>query len=86
MHRFIPGLAKLPEKRNITQTEKRQRECVYDRCKRNREYQEMGERVCMACLLRRKECNVLFFDFVLCLVGVGKIQLGRLESGKIMRS
>ena len=36
MDRFIPGLAKLPEKRKITQTEKRQRDCVYDRSKRNR--------------------------------------------------
>ena len=26
-NRFIPGLAKLPEKRKITQTEKRQRDC-----------------------------------------------------------
>ena len=28
MHRFIPGLTKLPEKRKITQTEKRQRDCT----------------------------------------------------------
>ena len=38
MHRFIHGLAKLPEKRKITQIEKRQRDCVYDRSKRNRGY------------------------------------------------
>ena len=38
MHKFIPGLAKLPEKRKITQIEKRQRDCVHDRSKRNRRY------------------------------------------------
>ena len=38
MHRFIPGLAKLPEKRKISQTEKGQRDCVYDRSKHNRGY------------------------------------------------
>ena len=38
LHRFIPGLAKLPEKRKISQPEKRQRDCVYDRSKRNRGY------------------------------------------------
>ena len=38
MHRFILGLAKLPEKQKITQTEKCQRDCVYDRSKRNRGY------------------------------------------------
>ena len=47
---------KLSEKRKITQTEKRQRYFVYDHSKRN---QGMGEGVCMACLRRRKECNVL---------------------------
>ena len=36
MPRFIPGLAKLPEKRKITQTKKHQRDCIYDRSKRNR--------------------------------------------------
>ena len=64
MDRFIPGLAKHPEKRKITQTEKRQRDCVYDRSKRNRG-QGMGEGVCMSCLRRRNECNVLLFNFVL---------------------
>ena len=38
MHRCFHGLAKLPKKRNITQTEKRQLDCVYDRSKRNRGY------------------------------------------------
>ena len=38
MHSFIRGLAKLPEKRKITHIEKRQRDCVYDRSKRNRGY------------------------------------------------
>ena len=38
MHRFILGLAKLPEKQKITQTEKCQRDCIYDRSKRNRGY------------------------------------------------
>ena len=44
MLRFIPGLAKLPEKRKITQTEKRQRDCVYDRSKRNRGYSKRWEK------------------------------------------
>ena len=38
----------------------------------------------MACLRRRKECNVLLFDFHS--VGVGKKPPVRLESGEIMRS
>ena len=37
MHRFIPGLAKLPEKRKNSQTERRQRDCD-DRSKRNQGY------------------------------------------------
>ena len=39
----------------------------------------------MACLRRRKECNVLLFD-VYSVVGVGKKPPVRLESGEIMRS
>ena len=38
IYRFIPGLAKLPEKQKITQTEKRQQDCVYDYSKREKEY------------------------------------------------
>ena len=66
MLRFIPGLAKLPEKRKITQTEKRQRGCVYDRSNRiNRGYIKEWENE-YAWLAYDDEKNAMFFlfDFV----------------------
>ena len=99
MHRFIPGLAKLPEKRKITQIEKRQRDCVYDRSKRNRGYIKEWEKE-YAWLANDDEKNAMAMQwqcFALRLrqrrtssqvrvVGVGKIPPVRLESREIMRS
>ena len=81
MHRFIPGLAKLTEKRKITQTEKHERDCVYDRSKRNRGKSRNGRRSMPGLLATTK----IMPCFALCAVGMGKIPL-RLESGEIMRS
>ena len=88
MHRFIPGLAKLPEKRKITQTEKRQRDRVYDRSKRNRGYIKEWEKE-YAWLAYDDEKNAMFCSSTSSqfrVVGVGKIPPVRLESGEIMRS
>ena len=74
MHRFIPGLAKLSEKRKITQTEKRQRDCVYDRNKRNRGYIKEWEEY--AWLAYDDEKNAMFCSSTssqVRVVGVGKI-------------
>ena len=58
MHRFIPGLAKLPEKRKITQTEK---------CQRNREYiKEWEEYVWLA---YDDEKNAMFYSSASCCGG-----------------
>ena len=87
MHRFIPGLAKLSEKRKITQTEKRQRDCVYDRNKRNRGYIKEWEEY--AWLAYDDEKNAMFCSSTssqVRVVGVGKIPPVRLESGEIGRS
>ena len=64
MHRFIPGLAKLPEKRKVTQTEKRQRDCVYDRSKSNRGYIKEWEEY--AWLAYDDEKNAMFCSSTLC--------------------
>ena len=90
MHRFIPGqLAKLPEKRKITQTEKRQRDCVYDRrSKRNQGYIKEWEEKEYACLAYDDETNATFCSSTSCRgrgVWVGKIPV-QLESGERMRS
>ena len=88
MHGFIPGLDKLPEKRRITQTEKRQRDCVLDRSKRNRGYIKEWEKV-YAWLAYDDEKNAMFCSATssqVRIVGVGKIPPVRLESGEIMRS
>ena len=88
MHRFIPGLAKLPEKRNVTQTEKRQRDRVYDRSKLNRGYIKEWEKE-YAWLAYDDENNAMFCSSTssqVRVVGVGKIPPVRLESGEIMRS
>ena len=82
MHRFIPGLAKLTEKRKITQTEKCQRDCVYDRSQRNRGISRNGRMHGLPIKTKRMQC----FALRLRVVGVGKIPPVRLESGKIMRS
>ena len=84
-NRFIPGLAKLPEKRKITQTEKRQRDCIYDRSKRNRGYIKEWETE-YAWLAYDDENNAMFCSSRLRVVGAVKIPLVRLESGEIMRS
>ena len=86
MHRFIPGLAKLPEKRKITQIEKRQRDCVYDRCKRNLGYIIIKEWEEYAWLAYDDEQNAMtmFCSSTLSqvrVVGVGKIPPVRLEPG-----
>ena len=88
MHRFIPGLAKLLEKRKITQTEKRQWDCVYDRSKRNRGYIKEWEKE-YAWPAYDDEKNAMFCSSTssqVRVVGVGKIPPVRLESGEIMRS
>ena len=84
MHRFIPGLAKLLEKRKITQTEKRQRDCVCDRSKRNRE-KGLGPMHGLLMTTKILRCFALPLRVVL-LVGVDKIPPVRLESGEIMHS
>ena len=84
MHRFISGLA---EKRKITQTEKHQRDCVYDRSKRNRGYIKEWEKY--ALLAYSDENNSMFCSSTssqVRIVGVGNIPPVRLESGEIMRS
>ena len=86
MHRFIPGLAKLPEKRKITQIEKRQRDC--DGSKRNRGYIKEWEKE-YAWLVYDDEKNAMFCSSTssqVRVVGVGKIPSVRFESGEIMRS
>ena len=90
MHRFIHGLAKLPEKRKITQIEKRQRDCVYDRSKRNQGYIKEWEKE-YACLAYHDEKNAMTMfcsstSSLVRVVGVGKTPPVRLESGEIMRS
>ena len=64
---FIPGLAKLPEKRKITQTEKRQQDCVYDRSKRNRWYIKEWEEY--AWLAYDNEKNAMFCSSTSCCGG-----------------
>ena len=59
MERLVPGLAKLPEKRKITQTEKCQRYFVYDRSKRNRGYIKEWEKE-YAWLAYDDENNAIF--------------------------
>ena len=88
MHRFIPGLAKLPEKRKITQTEKRQWDCVCDRSKHNPGYVKEWEKV-YAWLAYDDNNNAMFCSSTssqVRIVGVGKIPPVRWESGEIMRS
>ena len=88
MHRFITGLAKLPEKRKITQTEKCQWDCVYDRSKRNRGYIKEWEKE-YAWPAYDDEKNAMFCSSTssqVRVVGVGKIPPVQLESGEIMRS
>ena len=90
MHRFIPGLAKLPEKRKITQIEKRQRDC--DGSKRNRGYIKEWEKE-YAWLAYDDKNNAMFCSStstsssqVRVVVRVGKTPPVRFESGEIMRS
>ena len=68
MDKFIPGLAKHPEKRKITQTEKRQRDCVYDRSKRNRRYIKEWEKE-YACLAYDDETNAMLCSSTSCCGG-----------------
>ena len=87
MHRFIPGLAKHPEKRKITQTEKRQLDCIYDRSKRNRGISRNLRSRPMHGLLMlttTKKCNVLLFEFVLW--GWARYRRYDWNPGEIMRS
>ena len=90
MHRFIPGLAKLPEKRKITQIEKRQRDCVYDRSKRKRGYiKEWEKEYAWLAYDDEKNAMTMFCSSTssqVRVVGVGKIPPVRLESGEIMHS
>ena len=89
MHRFIPGLAKLSEKRKITQIEKHQRDCVYDRSKRNRGYIQEWEEYAWLAYDGEQNAMTMFCSSTssqVRVVGVGKIPLVRLESGDIMRS
>ena len=75
-------------KRNITQTEKRQRDCVDDHSKRNRGYIKEWEKE-YAWLAYDDENNAMFYSSTLSqvrVVGVGKIPPVRLESVEIMRS
>ena len=88
MHRFIPGLAKLPEKRKITQIEKRQRDC--DGSKRNRGYIKEWEKE-YAWLAYDDEQNAMTMfcsstSSQVRVVGVGNIPPVRLESREIMHS
>ena len=69
MHRFIPGLAKLPEKRNITQIEKRQWDCVYDRSKRNRGYIKEWEKEHAWLIAHNDENNAMFCSSTSCCGG-----------------
>ena len=88
MHRFIPGLAKLPEKRKITHIEKRQRDCFYDRSKLSRGYIKEWEKE-YAWLAYDDEKNAMFCSPTssqVRVVGVGKIPSVRLETREIMRS
>ena len=76
------------KKRKITQTEKRQRDCVYDCSKHNRGYIKEWEKE-YACFAYDDENNAMFCSSTLSqvrVVGVGKIPPARLESGEIMRS
>ena len=84
-HRCIPGLAKLPEKRKIAQTEKRQRDCVYDRSKLNRRYIKEWEKE-YECLAYDDKNNAMFCSSTVRVVAVrvGKIPV-QLESGEIIR-
>ena len=69
MPRLIPGLAKLPEKRKITQTKKQQRYCIYDRSKRNRGISRNGRSThCLLTMTKIMQC----FALRLRVVGVGK--------------
>ena len=68
MHRFITGMAKLPEKRKITQTEKRQRGCFYDRSKRNQGYINECEKV-YAWLAYDDKNNAMFCSSTSCCGG-----------------
>ena len=84
MHRFIPGLAKLPEKRKITQIEKRQRDC--DGIKRNRGYIKEWEKE-YAWLAYDNEKIAIFCSSTssqVRVVRVGKIPPVRFESGEII--
>ena len=88
MHRFIHGLAKHPEKRKITQIEKRRRDC--DGSKRNRGYIKEWEKA-YAWLAYDGEKNAMFCSSTssqvrVAVVRVGKIPPVRFESGEIMRS
>ena len=67
MPRFIPGLAKLPEKRKITQTKKHQRDCIYDRSKRNRGISRNGRSY--AWLAYDDEKNAMFCSSTSCCGG-----------------
>ena len=77
MHRFIPALAKLLEKLKITQIEKRQRDCVYDRSKRNRGYiQEWEKEYAWLAYDDEQNAMTMFCSSTLSqvrVVGVGKI-------------
>ena len=85
MHRFIPGLAKLSKKRKITQSEKRKRDCIYDRS--NRGYIQEWEKE-YAWLAYDDEQNAMTMfcsstSSQVRVVGVCKIPPVRLESGEI---
>ena len=80
MHRFIPGLAKLPEKRKVTQTERRQRDCVYDRSKRHRGYIKECEKE-HAWLAYDDEKNAMFCSSTLCWE-IGQDTVGTIGTGK----
>ena len=84
MHRFIPGLAKLPEKRKITQTEKRQRTALTIVANIIGGISRNGRSRPMHVLLtttKRLQCS----DLRVVAMGVGKIPV-QLETGDRMRS
>ena len=84
MHRFIPGLAKLPEKRKITQTEKCNGTASTIVANEIGGISRNGRRSTHGLLMTTKRMQC--FTLRVRVVEVGKIPPVRLESGEIMRS
>ena len=82
MHRFLDWL-NFQKNERLLRLKKRQRDCVYDRSKRNRRYIKEWENEYMHGLLTTTK---IMQCFALGLVVVGKIPPVRLESGEVMRS